>query len=53
MTVAQERFAVVRASDMTVGDGATGLSRDEAQQFLRSLKSPGYVVVPDFRRRAA
>jgi hypothetical protein len=53
VTVAQERFAVVRASDMTVGDGATGLSRDEAQQFLRSLKSPGYVVVPDFRRRAA
>jgi len=53
VTVAQERFAVVRASDMTVGNGATGLSRDEAQQFLRSLKSPGYVVVPDFRRRAA
>ncbi len=53
VTVPQERFAVVRASDMTVGEGATGLSRDAAQQFLGSLKLSGYVVVPDFRRRAA
>jgi hypothetical protein len=51
--VAQERFAVVRANDMKVGEGRGGLSRDQAQEFLRSLKASGYVVVPDFRRRAA
>ena len=51
VSLAGERFAVVRSTDLSCDDDASGLTRSQAEERLARLGGTDHVVVPDYKRR--